>query len=488
MPEPEEVIPGGYKLLKQVAEGAFGKTYLAEKLTTGRRVAVKIDDSSDEIAIKRLTREARALDSIDCPHVVRFIDVGTMTDGRPFLVLEYIEGPSLDWILQQTPLPLSDAESILEAVTKGLAAAHARGVIHRDVKPSNIVLPGFSLEKAKLVDFGGFGDLEEGTGLTRTGQVFGTPYYMAPEQLRGEAQSTATDIYGLGAVFFEMIFGHPPFAAENPTQTIVMSLSAEPVIPSSPRIPADVRSFIKRCLSKNPQDRPASANDALIEITRFRLRDEREGNPLPEAVSAGSVADGASSVVINPIGYQPTATAPSRSAGLLIKSVAIGLVLVGLGALTWTYPRASPGIAIGLVLALGGLGLGLTLPKWFAKRKTQLELDAGEILQGARSRISLSQSIAIEVDQLIARVRRLDERILAKTLAIMLEEYQTAVDSQNRQAALMNVASLLDKLMTRLAPWYIRHEKLIAFAVSFIGVLSGAASIIATFIKIQRGQ
>jgi len=177
-----------------------------------------------------------------------------------------------------------------------------------------------------------------------------------------------------------------------------------------------------------------------------------------------------------------------RTVKRVVIYAAISLAVIGLATVIWISPHQWAGIASGILLALAGVSLGIVIPKWFAKRKSQIEIDASNMLEGTKSRIDLSESIAIEIDQLILRVRRLDERILAKTLAVMLREYEAAVESQNRQAALMNVAQLLDKLMVRLSPWYIRHEKLIAFAISFVGVLSGTASIVASLVKMVHGR
>jgi len=499
-----EAIDGRYEILQQIGEGGFGVTYLAEDQQTLTRVAVKIARSSHGVdAARRLEQEARVLARIDSQHVARFLHLGSLPDGRPFLVVEFIDGVSLDQILKAHELPISHALAVLEAVATGLAAVHALGVIHRDIKPSNIMVPNGptgwpEFDQAKLLDFSVRGRLEGDTGLTVAGQLFGTPYYMSPEQLRGEAQSAATDVYLLGVLLYEMIYGRRPFSGESPMQMILKSLTEDALIPSTPVLPDAFRSFLQRCLSKDPHKRPDSGGSVLKEIERLKVvlgptlqtndsleGDSRTFSAAPSWSATESMRAERSAAIPMPLG---TVGQLGRTVKRVVIYAAISLAVIGLATVIWISPHQWAGIASGILLALAGVSLGIVIPKWFAKRKSQIEIDASNMLEGTKSRIDLSESIAIEIDQLILRVRRLDERILAKTLAVMLREYEAAVESQNRQAALMNVAQLLDKLMVRLSPWYIRHEKLIAFAISFVGVLSGTASIVASLVKMVHGR
>jgi len=272
-----EAIDGRYEILQQIGEGGFGVTYLAEDQQTLTRVAVKIARSSHGVdAARRLEQEARVLARIDSQHVARFLHLGSLPDGRPFLVVEFIDGVSLDQILKAHELPISHALAVLEAVATGLAAVHALGVIHRDIKPSNIMVPNGptgwpEFDQAKLLDFSVRGRLEGDTGLTVAGQLFGTPYYMSPEQLRGEAQSAATDVYLLGVLLYEMIYGRRPFSGESPMQMILKSLTEDALIPSTPVLPDAFRSFLQRCLSKDPHKRPDSGGSVLKEIERLKV-------------------------------------------------------------------------------------------------------------------------------------------------------------------------------------------------------------------------
>jgi serine/threonine protein kinase len=491
MNDQNELIAGRYRILRKLGSGAFGETYLTADQHTSGEFVVKVAHS--EVAgeaASQFENEVRVLARIHHPNVATLIDYGVLSDGSSFLVLEHTNGEPLDAVIRKEKLSLTDSLTIAAAIARALNAVHNTGAVHRDVKPSNIIIPHYegNLEfaRAKLVDFGVLGRLNQSTQLTQSGQIFGTPYYMSPEQIMGKPQSPAADIWGLGAVLFHMIFGHPPFSQEsdpeNVVSTIVLPLTREISIPQTPRVPDEVRSFLLSCLSREVASRPASAADALSEIEKLSqiVKDKEDKQP-PSSIARPSSHEEVIEKGLT--GSVSRAVLPNASL-----YAAICIVLVGIALAVWQRTSQTAAILSGLMLASGGVGLGASVPKVFAKRKTQIELDASTVFLGSKSRPSLSQSLAIEVDQLIARVRRLDEKILAKTLAVMLREYESAVEAQNRQAALMNVAQLLEKLMIRLSPWYIRHEKLIALTLSLIGVLSGAASIYISILKMAKGQ
>jgi hypothetical protein len=165
------------------------------------------------------------------------------------------------------------------------------------------------------------------------------------------------------------------------------------------------------------------------------------------------------------------------------------LFAIGVGLSIWILkgrhiPHEARGLIVGVVLILGGIALGTFLHQWLGRRRTEIEWETAQILQGAKTRVSLTESIAIEVDALFRRCKQVDERIFAASMALMLKEYESAKESDNRQAALMNVVQITDKLRDRLCPWYVKHEKVVALLGSGVGVISGAASATESVLKI----
>jgi hypothetical protein len=314
---------------------------------------------------------------------------------------------------------------------------------------------------------------------------------MSPEQLRGEAQTTASDLYGLGVLLYEMIYGEPPFKADgagNPLAFVIRSVNENIEIPSQPAIPSRLRSLLTSLLEKTLDKRARSA-DAIVEEVESILAELEEQYPeyarppiapggpsLPSAQPSASTGalPGPDTIEVQGQG------ALAEMAGKYMLFVVLLLLVVGL--LIWFWPlggltgagfsKLLPVVA-GVLLAGAGVGAWFYVPRFLRKRKSEVQKDAGEVLLGARGRDVLNTTLALEVEALLLRCRRIDERILGMTLAGMIGEYESAKDSDNRQAALMNATQLLEKLMTRLSPWYVRHEKLIALVISIIGVVSG---------------
>jgi hypothetical protein len=151
------------------------------------------------------------------------------------------------------------------------------------------------------------------------------------------------------------------------------------------------------------------------------------------------------------------------------------------------YPSLT-GIALGVVLIAAGIGVGVVFRKWLIGQKTEIEKEADKILLGAQSMDALTRSLAIEVEEILARVRQLDERILARSLAIMWKEFEVAKESKDKQGALMNVVQIFEKLTVKLSPWYVRHDKLVATIVSSVGIVSGLVTILMNVAKMTKGQ
>lgn len=258
-----EVMASRYRLDEGLGAGGMAEVFVASDLVLGRLVAVKRIRSAaiaDETARARFAREARALARVNHPNVVTVFDA-VESDGRPFLVMELVDGTTLrDALDAKTGLLPSRALAIAGGIAAGLAAVHAQGIVHRDLKPSNVFIT--SSGAVKIGDFG-IARIASDPALTRTGEVFGSAPYVAPEQLRGDDVDDRADLYALGCVMFEMLAGRPPFEGDDP-----MSLTYHHVHTEPPRLetlvsgmPGALASIVNQLLAKDPEDRPRTAED-----------------------------------------------------------------------------------------------------------------------------------------------------------------------------------------------------------------------------------
>jgi serine/threonine-protein kinase len=265
-----------YELKRLLGEGGMGAVYVAEHPVLGRRVAIKVlrrELVQDEKLVGRFINEARAADAIRHPNIVQVQDVGLLSDGLPYIVMELLEGQTLGARLQAAGrLGVGETLAIGEQVASAVAAAHNVGIIHRDLKPDNIFLvadpaaPGG--QRVKVLDFGiaklriemGGSDLK-----TKTGAVMGTPAYMSPEQCLGRSGEVdhRTDVYALGVILFEMLCGVPPFVGEGFGEVLVMHMTQPPPPPRSlnPDISLGVEQVILRALSKKKEERFANMGE-----------------------------------------------------------------------------------------------------------------------------------------------------------------------------------------------------------------------------------
>lgn len=261
-----------YHLLELLGRGAMAQVYRAHDLDSETDVAVKVLHphlTADPEFATRFQREARAAAGLDHPGIVRILDHGREGDLH-YLVMSLIEGPSLKRYLQaqeEPALPVREAVNLIARVADALDHAHRQGVVHRDVKPSNVLLPAGHPEGPILTDFG-VARMVEATVDTASGTTLGTPAYMAPEQGKGQPADARSDIYALGAVLFELVTGRPPFQADSPYAVVMHHVHTPPPRPRSLRldVPEAVEKVILRALAKNPRDRypgAAAFADAL---------------------------------------------------------------------------------------------------------------------------------------------------------------------------------------------------------------------------------
>jgi serine/threonine protein kinase len=254
---------GPYRIDALLGEGGMGAVFRATRTDTGELVAlkvIKLELAADTIYQQRFLHEARAAAEIEHRHLVNVLEVGE-AEGRQYLSMPLMEGHTLeDRIAESGPLPVADAVRLAEEVGAGLDALHEREVIHRDIKPSNIMLAPDGT--AALTDFG----LAKGTGysrLTQPGQIVGTLDYLAPERIRGEDATPASDIYALGCVTFEAVCGKAPFAHKSIMQVAFAHLEETPPNPCAERTDASqaFSEAILSALAKSPSDRPATATE-----------------------------------------------------------------------------------------------------------------------------------------------------------------------------------------------------------------------------------
>lgn len=266
------VAPAGYSLLARIGEGAFGHVYRAMQVSLGRQVALKLQKSVAEPgAFQRFQREATVLARLDHPHILKAFDFGVNAHGG-FLATELLRGSLKDRIDRNGPLEAGRAARLVAQVLDALSFAHARGVIHRDVKPGNILMAEDG--DARLGDFG-LAFLADATALSTEFQPIGTPHYMAPEALLGNSHSASMDVYGAAVLLYELVVGRPPTAGIAMDRLLEVKL-AGPVIRDAKLesyVPAPLRPVLAKALEPNETHRFATAADfshALKEATRPR--------------------------------------------------------------------------------------------------------------------------------------------------------------------------------------------------------------------------
>ena len=278
------LVIGDFRLERLIAQGGFARVYEARQLSQDRRVALKLiasDVASDGSYRERFTREARAAMDLDHPNVVPVYGAGE-TDGHLFIAMRLIEGEDLDQIIAaHGPFGVERVLAVVRQIAYGLDAAHERGLVHRDVKPSNVMVecPGQESEHCYLVDFGLAID-QGASSPTSTGAWTGTPAYVAPEQLRGERVDARTDVYALGVLVFHALAGRTPYAREHDSGTLLAHLHAPPPSLTELRqeLPRAVDAVIARALAKAPDARYVSAGELAEELTQALT----SGAPAPE--------------------------------------------------------------------------------------------------------------------------------------------------------------------------------------------------------------
>jgi WD40 repeat protein/tRNA A-37 threonylcarbamoyl transferase component Bud32 len=263
----------GYQILEVLGHGGMGVVYKARQLALNRLVALKMVLAGEHASPQHLARflvEAETVARLSHPNIVQIHEFGSY-DGQPFLALEYIDGGALADRIAGRPWEPRRAAALCEQLARAVDHAHRQGVVHRDLKPGNVLLTAEGTPK--VADFGLAKQIEGGSGLTSTGAVLGTPSYMAPEQAGGHAKRVgpATDIYSLGAILYELLTGRPPPVADTSVQLLVKVVTEEVVEPTrlQPGLPVDLATICMRCLQKDPARRYRSASDLADDLRRY---------------------------------------------------------------------------------------------------------------------------------------------------------------------------------------------------------------------------
>ena len=278
-----------YRILEKLGAGGMGVVYKAEDPRLKRFVALKVLNeifSSDQVARERLEREAQAAAALNHPNIIGIYETGDF-EGRAFIAMEYVEGQSLDAVMGGKPLPIEQATEFAIAIADALALTHRKGIIHRDIKPGNIMVSSspYGARRApqiKVLDFG-LAKLVRGEGLTISKGPIGTLGYMSPEQATGSPVDHRTDIFSLGAVFYEMLSGAPPFAAEYEAAVLYSLVNEEPppLAQKGPGVPEQLESIVIKTMMKHPDERYQSMEALLADLATYQY------NPQTLATKAG---------------------------------------------------------------------------------------------------------------------------------------------------------------------------------------------------------
>src|ERR1700757_2867626 len=264
---------GDYELLEEVGRGGQGVIFRARQKSLNRTVALKVirlGQWASKAHLKRFRLEAEAAARLEHPGIVPIHEVGER-DGSCYFSMKFVEGGQLDAVAKREPMPVRQAVELMTKVARTVHYAHEHGIVHRDIKPGNILLDAKG--EPHLTDFGLARLVESESSVTHTLEVMGTPSYMAPEQAAGNnaGLSSATDVYGLGAVFYQLLTGHPPFAGGTTFETVRLVLDTEPRQPRlwNPKINRDLSTICLKCLEKHPQRRYSSALALAEDLERW---------------------------------------------------------------------------------------------------------------------------------------------------------------------------------------------------------------------------
>jgi hypothetical protein len=368
------ILRDTFRLVRVLGEGGMGRVYEAEHVRiSAKRFAIKMlhpEYAQQPQILARFMREAEATAAIESPHVLEVYDVDRTPEGRPYIVGELLQGRELaDHIKRSGKMQLGPAVYVVRQICKALRAAHAKGIVHRDMKPENVFLTG-ELQRpiVKILDFG-ISKVESGTGpeLTRTGMIMGTPAYMSPEQARGQRIDHRTDIYAVGAILYAVLTGRKPFDGDDATAIMLRVLREDPPPPRAvePTISGAVEGIIQRAMAKDPQHRYASVEELDEALAPFDPGDPHEDKITAAAAPGGALPGRRANGIV------PERTLLLGTAVASLSSAAV-MLIVAIASIFRFARSSSPsanitgGEAALLVLVVGGLVCGSA---WFFGRR-----------------------------------------------------------------------------------------------------------------------
>ncbi len=348
-----QVFTGRYQMVRQLARGGMAEVYLARDLLLDRPVALKVlfpEFSSDRSFVERFRREARAAANLNHPNIVSIFDWGE-EDGTYFIVMEFVDGRTLrEVIRRQGKIQPAQAAAIAAEIASALHFAHLNGVVHRDVKPGNVMI---TERQVKVTDFGIARAGDPGESLTQTGAVMGTATYFSPEQAQGQGVDPRTDVYSLGVVLYEMVAGRPPFVGDSPVSIAYQHVreTAPPLREQNPDVPPAFEAIVAKAMAKNRTDRYATAEELRADLLRFTQGRTVSAAPIPPIGDVTQVVGGAAGV---PTGMMAPPTA--------VQSAVDGTRVVPAHQEVVEYeerPRARTGTYIGVLVVLLAILAGL---------------------------------------------------------------------------------------------------------------------------------
>lgn len=498
------IAPGSkisrYIIQSQVGSGAASDVYQAWDPLLERYVALKHIRAASE----RDRREADTVAALHHPKIVGLLEI-LEYDGGLALVQPWFPEGSLEALLHRRGrLGVTETARLGQDIGTALAFAHAAGILHRDVKPSNVLVAadgGFC-----LADFGSLGHLDPATGATAGGEIAGTLFYMAPEQVSGSPQTPASDVFGLGMLLYQALYGRVPDEARDGVVALMQRRVSTPIaVPESPLQP-----LLASCLELDPRRRPQAA-DAVVTWLAASAAAEPSPSAAQAFPSASEVAPQTSDltrVAAEPLPPTPDLVAADAAQRLdrgsrawVLAALAIGiatvvaLVIVMAGddsapPLPTGVPAEDPGtdltivwLGLAALVVVGSVAVARVLDRRWSAPMPELDQEVAGVVLGARTRADLSRSLMIEVDKVVQRLERLDEAVLGITVAALVLEYKSAKTSPDRQAALLNVVTVMEKVRARFAPWHVRHKDAITTSVLVVGSLTGVAGAVAAFLR-----
>jgi serine/threonine protein kinase len=354
---------GNYEIVEEIARGGMGVVYKARQTSLNRTVALKMILSGQWAtpdARQRFRQEAEAAANLQHPNIVGIHEVGEH-DGQQFFSMDFVDGRSLAELVRTGPLSTERAAACVKSIAEAVHFAHQRGILHRDLKPQNVLVD--SDDRPHITDFGLAKRVADDSGLTRTGDVLGSPSYMSPEQASSQREDLGptSDIYSLGAILYELLTGRAPFTGTTTWETLCQVIQSPPVPPRklNPSVPRDLETICLKCLEKSPAQRFASAQDLADELGRYLngeriLSSPRRLEPAPPArwvgaaLGIGAMAGLLSGLLGWPSSFVPGSTDEHSSS-------AVGRLVLG-------------GLLCGLAASVGvGIWNTLVLPAWLLR-------------------------------------------------------------------------------------------------------------------------